>query len=66
MTQARESKDREKMKAAYKKFQAGLAKILDKEQMTKYRAATIKIREGAKGKKGKRFAEKRTEKRKSE
>ncbi len=45
MQKARESRDREKIQAVQKKHQAGLAKILDEEQMKKYKAAVAKIRE---------------------
>jgi hypothetical protein len=45
MKKASESRDREKIQAAQKKYQAGLAKILDEEQMKKYKAAIAKMRE---------------------
>ncbi|MBT3200632.1 MAG: hypothetical protein HN350_12035 [Phycisphaerales bacterium] len=45
MKKARESRDRKKIQAAHKKYWAGLAKILDEEQMKKYKAAIAKMRE---------------------
>lgn len=55
--EAVELKDREKMQAAQKKFQAGLAKILDEEQMKKYLEVIAKRREAAKAKKRKSKSE---------
>jgi len=53
MKEAQASKDRKKIQAVGKKFHASLAKILDEEQLKKYKAAMAKKREGAKRKKGK-------------
>ena len=52
MREAQASKDRQKMKAIGKTFHARLAKILNEEQLQKYKARMAKIREGAKAKNG--------------
>jgi hypothetical protein len=48
--EALESKDRRKLQAIQKKFQAALAKILSEEQMAEHQAAMVKIRDEARSK----------------
>lgn len=54
MKEARASKNREKMQAAQKEFQAAIAQILDADQMEKYKAVMAKNRKGSKGGKDKK------------